>query len=130
MQELFLGYGREHRRRRHRDLRRGRPVRHRAPDTTAPSAPTGLTAQGSRCGGQSVNDPMQENSAGYPYDGDLWSSTAPAGNTCPNYGTPTGGKSKEGYTLYNRQWPSPAAKMFPSDLYHQCWIGNSSSAPP
>ncbi|WP_189333798.1 carbohydrate binding domain-containing protein [Actinoplanes ianthinogenes] len=69
-------------------------------------------------------DPLQENAKGYPYNGDLWSGTAPAGNTCPNYGTPTGGKSKEGYTLYNCQWPSPTAKMFPSDLYHQCWIGN------
>ncbi len=69
-------------------------------------------------------NPLEENSAGYPYNGDLWSSTAPAGNTCPNYGTPTGAKSKEGYTLYNCQWPSPTAKMFPSTLYHQCWIGN------
>ncbi|BCY07029.1 alpha-amylase [Actinoplanes sp. L3-i22] len=69
-------------------------------------------------------NPLEENSAGYPYNGDLWSSTAPAGNTCPNYGTATGAKSKEGYALYNCQWPSPTAKMFPSDLYHQCWIGN------
>ncbi|MFB9337399.1 alpha-amylase family glycosyl hydrolase [Actinoplanes octamycinicus] len=69
-------------------------------------------------------DPLEENAKGYPYNGDLWSSTAPAGNTCPNYGTPTGGKSREGYTLYHCQWPSPTAKMFPSDLYHQCWIGN------
>ncbi|WP_436521246.1 alpha-amylase family glycosyl hydrolase [Actinoplanes sp. HUAS TT8] len=69
-------------------------------------------------------NPLEENSAGYPYNGDLWSSTAPAGNTCPNYGTPTGAKSKEGYTLYNCQWPSPTASMFPSTLYHQCWIGN------
>lgn len=69
-------------------------------------------------------NPLEENAAGYPYNGDLWSSTAPAGNTCPNYGTPTGGKSKEGYTLYNCQWPSPTASMFPSTLYHRCWIGN------
>jgi hypothetical protein len=53
-------------------------------------------------------DPLRENSKGYPYNGDLWSSTAPAGNTCPNYGTPTGAESKEGYTLYNCQWPAPS----------------------
>ncbi len=69
-------------------------------------------------------DPLAENSAGYPYNGDLWSSTATTASTCPNYGTPTGAKSKEGYTLYNCQWPSPTASMFPSALYHQCWIGN------
>ncbi|MEU4688313.1 carbohydrate binding domain-containing protein [Actinoplanes sp. NPDC023714] len=65
-------------------------------------------------------DPLEDSA----YNGDLWSSTAPAGNTCPNYGTPTGGKSAEGYTVYNCQWPSPTAKMFPADKFHQCWIGN------
>ncbi|GAA1580934.1 glycosidase [Actinoplanes couchii] len=69
-------------------------------------------------------DPLAEDANGRTYNGDLWSSTAPAGNTCPNYGTPTGGKSPEGYTLYHCQWPSPTAKMFPSNLFHQCWIGN------
>ncbi|WP_430783446.1 carbohydrate binding domain-containing protein [Actinoplanes sp. G11-F43] len=69
-------------------------------------------------------DPLVENSAGRTYNGDLWSSTAPAGNTCPGFGTPTGGKSPEGYKLYNCQWPSPTAKMFPANLFHQCWIGN------
>ncbi|MEV6304086.1 carbohydrate binding domain-containing protein [Actinoplanes sp. NPDC051861] len=69
-------------------------------------------------------NPLEEDSAGRTYNGDLWSSTAPSGNTCPNYGTPTGGKSPEGYTLYHCQWPSPTAKMFPADLFHQCWIGN------
>ncbi|BAL91723.1 putative glycosyl hydrolase [Actinoplanes missouriensis 431] len=69
-------------------------------------------------------NPLEENATGNTYNGDLWSSTAPAGSTCPNFGLPTGAKSSEGYALYNCQWPSPTAKMFPSDLYHQCWIGN------
>ncbi|NGO78024.1 alpha-amylase [Streptomyces sp. YC504] len=58
------------------------------------------------------------------YNGDLWSTAEPSGNTCLNWGKPTGGKSAEGYTLYNCQWPSPTSGMFPKDLYHQCWIGN------
>ncbi|NBM20086.1 carbohydrate binding domain-containing protein, partial [Streptomyces sp. GC420] len=58
------------------------------------------------------------------YNGDLWSTAEPTGNTCVNWGVPTGGKSPEGYTLYNCQWPSPTSKMFPAALYHQCWIGN------
>ncbi|MER7536542.1 carbohydrate binding domain-containing protein [Streptomyces sp. NPDC097704] len=58
------------------------------------------------------------------YNGDLWSTAEPAGNTCLNWGKPTGGKSAEGYTLYNCQWPSPTSGMFPKALYHQCWIGN------
>ncbi|MDI6104278.1 alpha-amylase family glycosyl hydrolase [Actinoplanes sp. NEAU-A12] len=61
---------------------------------------------------------------GRPYNGDLWSGTAPAGNTCPNYGAATGARSPEGYTLYHCQWPSPTTRMFPSTLFHQCWIGN------
>ncbi|KXK61933.1 alpha-amylase [Micromonospora rosaria] len=61
---------------------------------------------------------------GRPYNGDLWSSTPPAGNQCLNWGTPTGGRSQEGYTLYHCQWPVPTSKLFPADLYHQCWIGN------
>ncbi|MEU8659229.1 carbohydrate binding domain-containing protein [Actinoplanes philippinensis] len=69
-------------------------------------------------------NPLEENSAGRTYNGDLWSSTAPAGNTCPNYGVATSGRSPEGYALYNCQWPQPTNKMFPSTLYHQCWIGN------
>ncbi|HWS35658.1 MAG TPA: alpha-amylase family glycosyl hydrolase [Actinoplanes sp.] len=69
-------------------------------------------------------NPLAEDADGRTYNGDLWSSTAPAGNTCPGYGTPTGGKSAEGYTLYHCQWPSPTAKMFPPALFHQCWIGN------
>ncbi|MCL2552270.1 MAG: alpha-amylase family glycosyl hydrolase [Actinomycetia bacterium] len=58
------------------------------------------------------------------YNGDLWSTAEPAGNTCMNWGKPTGQKSPEGYTLYNCQWPSPTSGMFPAKYYHQCWIGN------
>ncbi|MFG2283512.1 carbohydrate binding domain-containing protein [Streptomyces asoensis] len=58
------------------------------------------------------------------YNGDLWSTAEPAGNTCLNWGKPTGGKSAEGYTLYNCQWPSPTSGMFPKAYYHRCWIGN------
>ncbi|WUD79911.1 alpha-amylase family glycosyl hydrolase [Streptomyces sp. NBC_00503] len=58
------------------------------------------------------------------YNGDLWSTAEPAGNTCLNWGVPTGNKSAEGYTVYNCQWPSPTSGMFPKALYHQCWIGN------
>ncbi|MFB7594726.1 carbohydrate binding domain-containing protein [Streptomyces sp. NPDC056160] len=58
------------------------------------------------------------------YNGDLWSTAEPSGNTCLNWGKPTGQKSPEGYTLYNCQWPSPTSGMFPSKYYHQCWIGN------
>ncbi|CCK25026.1 secreted alpha-amylase [Streptomyces davaonensis JCM 4913] len=53
------------------------------------------------------------------YNGDLWSTAEPTGNTCLNWGKPTGGKSAEGYTLYNCQWPSPTSGMFPSALYHR-----------
>ncbi|WP_435972759.1 carbohydrate binding domain-containing protein [Streptomyces sp. Qhu_M48] len=58
------------------------------------------------------------------YNGDLWSTAEPAGNTCLDWGKPTGGKSAEGYTVYNCQWPSPTSGMFPKALFHQCWIGN------
>lgn len=58
------------------------------------------------------------------YNGDLWSTEEPAGNTCKNWGTPTQYYSKEGYRIYNCQWPSPTSGMFPSQYYHQCWIGN------
>ncbi|MFC9463204.1 carbohydrate binding domain-containing protein [Streptomyces coelicoflavus] len=58
------------------------------------------------------------------YNGDLWSTAEPSGNTCVNWGKPTGAKSPEGYTLYNCQWPSPTSGMFPKALYHNCWIGN------
>ncbi|WP_328840909.1 carbohydrate binding domain-containing protein [Streptomyces europaeiscabiei] len=58
------------------------------------------------------------------YNGDLWSTAEPTGNTCVNWGKPTGGKSAEGYALYNCQWPSPTSGTFPKAYYHQCWIGN------
>ncbi|MEV6590826.1 carbohydrate binding domain-containing protein [Streptomyces acidicola] len=58
------------------------------------------------------------------YNGDLWSTAEPSGNTCLNWGTPNGQHSAEGYTIYNCQWPSPTSKMFPASLYHQCWLGN------
>ncbi|MGW4105878.1 alpha-amylase family glycosyl hydrolase, partial [Streptomyces sp. NPDC004976] len=58
------------------------------------------------------------------YNGDLWSTAEPSGNTCVNWGTPTGGRSPEGYTIYNCQWPGPTSGMFPQALYHNCWIGN------
>ncbi|MFD6322227.1 carbohydrate binding domain-containing protein [Streptomyces sp. NPDC058442] len=58
------------------------------------------------------------------YNGDLWSTAEPSGNTCVNWGKPTGAKSPEGYTIYNCQWPSPTSGMFPKAYYHQCWIGN------
>ncbi|WP_433360066.1 carbohydrate binding domain-containing protein [Actinoplanes sp. CA-142083] len=61
---------------------------------------------------------------GRPYNGDLWSTTEPAGNTCRSWGTPTGQYSAQGYAIHNCQWPSPTSGMFPSTLYHQCWIGN------
>lgn len=61
---------------------------------------------------------------GRPYNGDLWSATEPAGNTCRNWGAPTGQVSPEGFTIRNCQWPSPTSGMFPANLYHQCWIGN------
>ncbi|MEU1753863.1 alpha-amylase family glycosyl hydrolase [Micromonospora matsumotoense] len=61
---------------------------------------------------------------GRPYNGDVWSGTAPTANRCLNWGTPSGAYSQEGYTVYHCQWPVPTGKLFPADLYHQCWIGN------
>ncbi|MFI6478696.1 alpha-amylase family glycosyl hydrolase [Nonomuraea sp. NPDC050663] len=61
---------------------------------------------------------------GRPYNGDLWHTSAPAGNTCPNFGTPNGQRSPEGYLIRHCQWPSPTTGMFPAQYYHQCWIGN------
>ncbi|WP_411087248.1 carbohydrate binding domain-containing protein [Streptomyces sp. 061-3] len=58
------------------------------------------------------------------YNGDLWSTAEPSGNTCVNWGKPTGGTSAEGYRIYNCQWPSPTSGMFPKAYYHNCWIGN------
>ncbi|MCD0448697.1 fibronectin type III domain-containing protein [Actinocorallia sp. API 0066] len=61
---------------------------------------------------------------GRPYNGDLWSTEAPTGNVCPNYGQATGQSSPEGFPIRHCQWPTPTSKLFPADLYHQCWIGN------
>ncbi|MCT4351569.1 alpha-amylase family glycosyl hydrolase [Streptomyces sp. Je 1-79] len=58
------------------------------------------------------------------YNGDLWSTAEPTGNTCVNWGTPTQYTSPEGYRIHNCQWPSPTSGMFPKSLYHACWIGN------
>ncbi|GAA3042212.1 alpha-amylase family glycosyl hydrolase [Streptosporangium longisporum] len=58
------------------------------------------------------------------HNGDLWSTAEPAGNTCRNWGVPTGGQSAEGYRVYNCQWPSPTSGMFPATYFHNCWIGN------
>lgn len=58
------------------------------------------------------------------YNGDLWSTAEPTGNTCRNWGVPTSSTSQEGYRIYNCQWPNPTSGMFPSSLFHQCWIGN------
>ncbi|MGW4649928.1 carbohydrate binding domain-containing protein [Kitasatospora sp. NPDC004289] len=58
------------------------------------------------------------------YNGDLWSTAEPSGNTCLNWGKPTGARSPEGYTIYNCQWPGATTGMFPKALYHACWIGN------
>lgn len=58
------------------------------------------------------------------YNGDLWSTAEPVGNTCVNWGAATQYKSVEGYTIYNCQWPSPTSGMFPKALFHPCWIGN------
>ncbi|MFI2781049.1 carbohydrate binding domain-containing protein [Streptomyces sp. ALB3] len=58
------------------------------------------------------------------YNGDLWSTAEPSGNTCVNWGTPTQHTSPEGYRIYNCQWPGPTSGMFPKALYHNCWIGN------
>ncbi|MBA9084569.1 glycosidase/chitodextrinase [Fontibacillus solani] len=69
--------------------------------------------------GLNGNDPM-----GKAYNGDIWSTEEPAGNTCRNWGQPTSFYSKEGYRIYNCQWPNPTSGMFPSELFHQCWIGN------
>ncbi|MEE1753147.1 carbohydrate binding domain-containing protein [Streptomyces sp. SP18CS02] len=58
------------------------------------------------------------------YNGDLWSTAEPSGNTCVDWGQPTRWTSPEGYRIHNCQWPSPTSGMFPKALYHQCWIGN------
>ncbi|MEV7525112.1 carbohydrate binding domain-containing protein [Streptomyces sp. NPDC091371] len=58
------------------------------------------------------------------YNGDHWSTQAPAGNTCVDWGKATPYTSPEGYRIYNCQWPSPTSGMFPKQYFHTCWIGN------
>lgn len=74
--------------------------------------------------GQEYDGITTSNPMGKAYNGDMWSTEEPADNTCRNWGTPTSFFSKEGYRIYNCQWPSPTSGMFPSNYYHQCWIGN------
>lgn len=58
------------------------------------------------------------------YNGDLWSTAEPSGNTCVDWGKPTQFTSPEGYRIYNCQWPNPTSGMFPKEYYHNCWLGN------
>ncbi|AJP04951.1 alpha-amylase [Streptomyces cyaneogriseus subsp. noncyanogenus] len=58
------------------------------------------------------------------YNGDMWSTAEPTGNTCVDWGKPTQWTSPEGYRIYNCQWPNPTSGMFPKALYHNCWLGN------
>lgn len=70
-------------------------------------------------------DPLSTTGIGdKPYNGDVWSNVEPVGNTCPNWGLPTNFTSKEGYRIYNCQWPGATNGLFPAEYYHQCWIGN------
>jgi glycosidase len=57
------------------------------------------------------------------YNGDIWSTVEPEGNTCRNWGVFMS-YSSDGRKNYNCQWPNPTSGMFPSQYYHQCWIGN------
>ncbi|OKI36625.1 hypothetical protein A6A25_21390 [Saccharothrix sp. CB00851] len=99
----------------------------------------GLTGVGDPCGSGPGPDPDPTNNAEVYYftktrnwtatrihyqNGDLWSTTEPTGNTCVDWGKPTGHTSPEGYRIYSCQWPSPTSGMFPAQLYHRCWIGN------
>ncbi|MBD7982634.1 carbohydrate binding domain-containing protein [Oerskovia merdavium] len=68
-------------------------------------------------------DPLEEDADGSTYNGDLWSSTQPAGQNCAGWGVPVG-YSAEGFRTYSCQWPNATSGMFPSNLYHPCWIGN------
>ncbi|WP_447035101.1 carbohydrate binding domain-containing protein [Streptomyces sp. DSM 118878] len=57
------------------------------------------------------------------YNGDLWSTEQPTGNTCVGWGKQIG-TSPEGYRIYNCQWPNATSGMWPKDTYHTCWLGN------
>jgi glycosidase len=67
---------------------------------------------------------VEPNSGRSHYNGDLWSTAEPAGNTCRNWGQFTGHYSAEGWKVYHCQWPSATSGMFSAEHYHQCWIGN------
>ncbi|MFG3343264.1 alpha-amylase family glycosyl hydrolase [Glycomyces sp. NPDC048151] len=67
---------------------------------------------------------VEPNSGRSHYNGDLWSTAEPAGNTCRNWGVFSGKYSAEGWKVYNCQWPSATSGMFSAEHYHQCWIGN------
>ncbi|MCD0445088.1 starch-binding protein [Glycomyces sp. A-F 0318] len=67
---------------------------------------------------------VEPNSGRSHYNGDLWSTEEPAGNTCRNWGQFTGDHSAEGWKVYHCQWPNPTTGMFSAANYHQCWIGN------
>ncbi|WP_166025587.1 carbohydrate binding domain-containing protein [Streptomyces chilikensis] len=58
------------------------------------------------------------------YNGDLWSTAEPTGNTCVNWGLPTPSTSPEGHRIYNCQWPNATSGAWPKDVYHTCWLGN------
>ena len=68
-------------------------------------------------------NPLGYYADGSTYNGDLWSETQPAGQECKNWGTQSGW-SAEGYKVYNCQWPNATSGMFPTDTFHNCWIGN------
>ncbi|WP_326698242.1 alpha-amylase family glycosyl hydrolase [Streptomyces sp. NBC_01754] len=57
------------------------------------------------------------------YNGDLWSTEQPTGNTCVGWGDQAG-TSPEGYHVYNCQWPDATSGVWPKDIYHTCWLGN------
>ncbi|WP_229263536.1 carbohydrate binding domain-containing protein [Cohnella cholangitidis] len=61
--------------------------------------------------------------SGKAYNGDIWSTVEPEDNTCRNWGVFMN-YNPEGRKVYNCQWPNPTSGMFPSQYYHQCWIGN------
>ncbi len=58
------------------------------------------------------------------YNGDLWSTEEPEGNTCEHWGLHNGYYSPEGRKIYHCQWPNPTSGIFSAENYHQCWIGN------
>lgn len=67
---------------------------------------------------------IEPNSGVNYYNGDLWSTAEPEGNTCRNWGQHTGYYSPDGRKIYHCQWPNPTSGVFSAEHYHQCWIGN------